>query len=70
MTSTPAEAQTFILRVWMERDDASATPGELRGEVKHVPSGQSAYFRTLEGLPSVLGRLMDRTERDPSPGNG
>lgn len=70
MTAQPAEAQTFILRVWVERDDAPSASGELRGEVKHVPSGQSAYFRTLEGLPPVLRRLIDRTAQGASPPNG
>jgi hypothetical protein len=61
MTSHAPAAQSFILRVWLERDDASSTPGEWRGELKHVPSGQSAYFRTLEGLPPVLLRLLEGT---------
>ncbi len=63
MTSDPPAAQTFILRVWLERDDASLLPGEWRGELKHVPSGRAAYFRTLEGLPPVLHRLLEATAR-------
>ncbi len=63
MTSHAPAAQSFVLRVWLERDDAPSLPGEWRGELKHVPSGQSAYFRTLEGLPPVLRRLLDGTAR-------
>lgn len=61
MTSHAPAAQTFILRMWLERDDAESLPGEWRGELKHVPSGHAAYFRTLEGLPPVLQRLLDGT---------
>lgn len=61
MTSHAPAAQSFILRVWLERDDTSALPGEWRGELKHVPSGRAAYFRTLEGLPPVLRRLLEST---------
>jgi hypothetical protein len=70
MTSHPPAAQSFVLRVWLERDDAASAPGEWRGELKHVPSGRSAYFRTLEGLPPVLLRLLDGTrdaEAAPAP---
>jgi hypothetical protein len=63
MTSHAPAAQSFVLRVWLERDDASSLPGEWRGELKHVSSGRSAYFRTLEGLPPVLRRLLDGTAR-------
>lgn len=65
MTPHAPAAQSFILRVWLERDDASSTDGEWRGELKHVPSGRSAYFRTLQGLPPVLRRLLE----DPAPGD-
>ncbi|HWK89763.1 MAG TPA: hypothetical protein VNP72_07200, partial [Longimicrobium sp.] len=49
-------AHSFILRVWLERSDGE--PGEWRGELKHVPSGETAFFRTLDGLQPLLERLL------------
>lgn len=62
MTSHPPAAQTFIVRVWVEPGDAASQAGEWRGELKHVPSGRSAYFRTLEGLTPVLQRMLEAPE--------
>ena len=57
MTSSAPPAQTFILRVWLEPAPPPAA-GEWRGELKHVPTGTTAYFRTFEGLPPLLQRLV------------
>jgi hypothetical protein len=61
MTSQPA--RSFVLRLWLERGDREETEGEWRGEVKPVPAGDSAYFRTLEALPALLARLLGREPR-------
>ncbi|HEU0016094.1 MAG TPA: hypothetical protein VFQ45_20620 [Longimicrobium sp.] len=53
----PMPAHSFILRVWLE--PAGGT-GEWRGELKHVPSGETSYFRTLEGLQPLLERMLAR----------
>lgn len=58
MTPPAPPAQTFILRVWLEPAPAPG-PGEWRGELKHVPTGTTAYFRTFEGLPPLLHRLVE-----------
>ncbi len=56
MTSQPA--RSFILRLWLEQSDRGDADGEWRGEVKQVPTGDSAYFRTLEALPPLLAALL------------
>jgi hypothetical protein len=57
MTPPAPPAHSFILRVWLEPRQGAA-PGEWRGELKHVPSGTTAYFRTFESLPPLLHRLV------------
>ena len=56
MPAESSTARTFILRVWRE----PGAPGdEWRGEVKTVPAGETAYFRTWNGLPALMRRLLD-----------
>lgn len=61
MPAPTSTAQTFILRVWQE-PGAPAEGGEWRGEVKSVPRGETAYFRTWDGLPALLRRLAEGGE--------
>lgn len=61
-------ALTFILRLWLEKDDAGHAPGEWRGELKHVPSGRSAYFRTFDGIAGALHRLLHEVEQESAQG--
>jgi hypothetical protein len=56
MSRETAPAHTFILRVWLERGNAD--PGEWRGELKHVPSGECVYFRGFSALPPLLAHLL------------
>ena len=57
MTPDLSPAHTFVLRVWLERG-GGAQGDEWRGELRRVPTGETAYFRTLEALPSLLARLV------------
>lgn len=56
--ATPAQTHSFVLRLWAE-PGGGGEPEELRGEIRHVPSGAAAYFRRLEGVPAALRRLLD-----------
>jgi hypothetical protein len=58
--SPAAGTHTFILRLWTEAREAAGAIAELRGEVKHVPSGQAAWFAGLDALPPALRRLLGR----------
>lgn len=63
MTGSPlAATQTFILRLWTEAREVAGAVGELRGEVKHVPSGAAAYFQGLDTLPGALRRMLERLD--------
>jgi hypothetical protein len=58
MTPDPSPAHTFVLRVWLERG-GGADADEWRGELRRVPSGDTTFFRSLEGLAPLLARLLD-----------
>jgi hypothetical protein len=64
---TPARSHLFTVRVWLE--ELGDGQVEWRGQVQHVMSGQTRYFRDwstllafLQGmLPGVESRLRDET---------
>jgi hypothetical protein len=60
--SPQAATQTFILRLWTEVREARGAAAALRGEVRHVPTGQSAWFQGLEALPAALRRVLERVD--------
>jgi nitric oxide dioxygenase len=47
----------FIVRIWQE-PSASAPPGQWRGSVEHVSTGQRLYFANIEDLNKyILGQM-------------
>jgi hypothetical protein len=47
----------FVVRIWQE-PSASAPPGQWRGSVDHVPSGERFYFACIEDLNNfILGQV-------------
>jgi hypothetical protein len=48
------------MRLWEEPGGGDDDGGELRGEIRHVPSGTTAYFRRLEGVAAALRRLLEQ----------
>ena len=50
----------FSVRLWREgRDDSNA---ELRGEVRHVLSGETRYFREWKALTTYLADKVNELE--------
>ena len=54
---TSDATQSFVLRVW--RESGQHGEAEWRGELRHVPTGRSAFFRTLEALPALVRRQAE-----------
>ena len=55
-------SQLFTIRVWTE--PLSHNQAELRGEVRHVLTGETRYFREWPALIAyVTGRLAAGNER-------
>jgi hypothetical protein len=55
--------QLFTLRVWQE--DLSEGRTEWRGQLRHVTSGQTRYFRDWQALIPLLLRLLEDAEAPP-----
>ena len=53
-------SQLFVLRVWVE-DLGDGRP-EIRGQVKHVPSAETVYFRKWSTLQAFLTRRLEPNE--------
>ncbi len=62
LVSDVLRARTFIVRMRLERDAASAA-GEWRGEIERVPDGARGYFREVEGVVEALRRLLREVEQ-------
>jgi hypothetical protein len=47
----------FVVRMWQEPSEV-APPGQWRGSVEHVPSGERLYFASIEDLNTfILGQM-------------
>jgi hypothetical protein len=52
---------SFIIRIWWEEEEASASSRRFwRGWVQHVRSGESTYVQDLEGLLVFIERWAGR----------
>jgi hypothetical protein len=53
-------SQLFTLRVWQEELSAERT--EWRGQLRHVASGQTHYFRDWQALTTLLPMLLENRQ--------
>lgn len=56
MGDSPAQRESFIVRIWREKSQS-----EWKGQVQHVSSGDSAPFKDLQDLVSYLERWAARS---------
>ena len=52
------EVQVFAVRLWSE--NLGRGRREWRGQVRHVPSGETRYFREWEALAEFLDEMLPR----------
>ncbi len=60
----PRYVHAFVVKVWMEGREASATEREWRGRIDHIPSGRRAYFRNIGDIISFIQEFLDQTDID------
>ena len=54
---------SFLVRIWSERDRASAPPTEVwQGEVEHIQTSQRSTFDTLDELLALLHRRLEEAD--------
>lgn len=56
------DSQLFTVRIWAE--DSGGMQVEWRGEVKHIPSGRSRYFREWNSLLAFMTQALTAAD-DP-----
>ena len=58
-TTSDYEAATFIIRLWRERRDVSATDSGWRGTAVHVQSGTERGIQELEDLITFMQTWLE-----------
>ena len=61
MAQYPHHSDLFTLRLWMEELGDNRT--EWRGQVQHVPSGETRYFREWPSLEAFLLTKLQEPKR-------
>lgn len=59
----------FVVRMWQE-PSATEPPGQWRGSVQHVPSGERAYFLHLTDMAEFMRSQLARPPLVEAPGSG
>jgi hypothetical protein len=54
------ESQLFTLRIWVE--DVGDGCHEIRGQIKHVTTGEAAYFREWAVMQDFVKRWLEAEE--------
>ncbi|MCI0396436.1 MAG: hypothetical protein L0332_00855 [Chloroflexi bacterium] len=62
MTYFEAEAHSFVVRLWRENPDNSDEPGEWRGWLEHVQSGQRHYFRAVTDISRIVATYLGEAD--------
>lgn len=52
-----APTMTYVVRLWYEAGGGNDCEGEWRGQVREVPGGRTAYFRSIDGVVAAMKRL-------------
>lgn len=52
------EYASFLIRIWHEKGPDVPAPDEMHGEVKHIQTGQSLMFNSLEELWESIRQMM------------
>lgn len=59
MDEIESEAQSFIVRVWVEERAEGASRGVWRGHITHVPSGERRYLKNLDEIGDFIASYLE-----------
>ncbi len=54
MDEIESEAQSFIVRVWVEERAVEGYQGTWRGQITHVPGGEHRYLKNLDEIEDFI----------------
>jgi hypothetical protein len=52
-------SHAFIVRIMLEPDPKPGIPGEWKGMIQHVVSGERRFFRELNEIPGLIIQLIE-----------
>jgi hypothetical protein len=59
MDEIESEAQSFIIKVWVEERAAGGSRGVWRGHITHVSSGKRCYLKRLGDIRDFIAPYLD-----------
>lgn len=59
MDETESEAQSFIVRVWVEERAEEAGRGVWRGHITHVPSHERRYVKNMDEIGDFISHYLE-----------
>ena len=65
MDEIESEAQSFIVRVWVEERAEGASRGVWRGHITHVPSGERRYLKSLSEIGDFIASYLETMGVEP-----
>lgn len=65
MDEIESEAQSFIVRVWVEERAEEAGRGVWRGHITHVPGGERRYLKNLDEIGDFIAPYLETMGMKP-----
>ncbi len=59
MDEIESEAQSFIVRVWVEERAIEGRQGTWRGHITHVPGGERRYLKNLCEIEDFISPFLE-----------
>ena len=59
MDSLEPDAQSFIVKVWVEEGNGEAGQGVLRGHITHVMSNERRYLKNLGEIEDFISPYLE-----------
>ena len=59
MDSLEPDAQSFIIKVWVEERAEEGGRGTWRGHITHVPSGERHYLKNLDEIGDFISPYLE-----------
>ena len=60
MDGVELQAESFILKVWIEETADDGRRASWRGHITHVPSRQRRYLRDLDAIAAFVAPYLER----------
>jgi len=59
MDPPDSNANSFVVRIWLDDDPGAPNEGPWTGQITHVPSGRRRYFRELDLMSLFVAGYLE-----------